>query len=145
MIRTVNNNDLDLIVKLEEDNLESGSLGYAFLAQELNENPFSTMLILEENQQVIGYISYRVVDQTAEILNLVIDKPYHRQGYGYQLLTYVMDQLKEKAVKTLILEVRASNMNAQYLYYKCGFKRILSRPNYYQNEDGYVFLWENKQ
>lgn len=143
MIRKVVISDLELIEQLEKDNL-GHSLGYQFLHQELTTNPFSQMLVYVKAEKLIGYISYRVTDDLAECLNIVIAKAYQRQGYGFKLLSYVTQDLEKKHVKSMILEVGTSNLAAQYLYYKLGFKRILVRPNYYGHEDAYVFLWERE-
>ena len=46
-----------------------------------------------------------------------------------------MDNLKEKGIQTLWLEVRESNP-ARFLYEKLGFNEVDIRKNYYPKPDG---------
>lgn len=143
MIRKALLSDLETIVSLEEVTFGQ-SLGYSFLKQELLENDFSRIYILEENELIIGYISYRVVDDKAELLNFLIRAEYRHQGHGKNLFDFVVNELKADNVKTLILEVRVSNVNAINFYEKYGFFEVITIKNYYQNEDGKVLLLEVK-
>ncbi|CCV63697.1 Ribosomal-protein-alanine N-acetyltransferase [Alteracholeplasma palmae J233] len=143
MIQPLTINDLDKIVILENNQLKS-SLGYDFLKQELEENPYAYHLVIKDKDEVIGYLSSRIFEDTSELLNIVVDKKYQNQKYGSKLLEHLINELKKRKIKTLILEVRPSNIGAQRLYHKYNFKHILSRKNYYKDEDAYVFLWENE-
>lgn len=143
MIRKALVSDLETIVSLEEVTFGQ-SLGYSFLKQELLENDFSRIYVLEENQMIIGYISYRVVDDKAELLNFLIKAEYQTQGHGKNLFDFVINELKAEDVKTLILEVRISNLRAINFYEKYGFIEVLTIKNYYQTEDGKVLLLEVK-
>ncbi len=143
MIRKAVVSDLETIVSLEEVTFGQ-SLGYSFLKQELLENDFSRIYVLEEDQMIIGYISYRVVDDKAELLNFLIRTDYQTQGHGKNLFDFVLNELKAEDVKTLILEVRVSNLRAINFYEKYGFIEVLTIKNYYQTEDGKVLLLEVK-
>ncbi len=143
MIRKALVSDLETIVSLEEVTFGQ-SLGYSFLKQELLENDFSRIYVLEEDQMIIGYISYRVVDDKAELLNFLIRTDYQTQGHGKNLFDFVINELKAEDVKTLILEVRISNLRAINFYEKYGFIEVLTIKNYYQTEDGKVLLLEVK-
>lgn len=143
MIRKALVSDLETIVSLEEVTFGQ-SLGYSFLKQELLENDFSRIYVLEDNELIIGYISYRVVDDKAELLNFLIRAEYRHQGHGKNLFDFVVNELKADNVKTLILEVRVSNINAINFYEKYGFLEVITIKNYYQNEDGIVLLLEVK-
>jgi len=52
----------------------------------------------------------------------------------------MLENLKEKARQTnsrsIVLEVRISNMAALNLYQKWGFKKVGARPNYYTSKKG---------
>ncbi len=98
--------------------------------------------MIEENNQIAGYISYRVVDDKSELLNFLIHEKYRQKGYGKKLFDFVINELKSEGVKTLILEVRVSNERAIKFYESYGFKEVLTITNYYQNEDGKVMLME---
>lgn len=80
-------------------------------------------------------IIHRVVDE-ASLYNIAIHPRYQNQGLAKMLLTYAEEQLRMKGIKTLWLEVRASNHAARTLYDQCGFNSITIRTKYYQTKDG---------
>lgn len=141
MIRAAQIDDLKIIEALEVQ-VFGHSLGYAFLKSELLNNEFSHMFVYEMDNHVMGYIGFRMIDGKAEILNFLIGPAYQRRGIGRILLESMLDYVVKHDGKTIVLEVRSSNMAAQKLYQDYGFKYILKRENYYQNEDAYVFMLE---
>lgn len=100
------------------------------------QNCETMVYVLEDN--VIGFISGLILEDSAELLNIGIDAKYQGQGYGRQLLTQWLNHLKERNIRTIFCEVRASNSFAIRLYTQCGFKQTRIRKDYYEhpNEDG---------
>ena len=137
MIRKANLDDINYIIKLEIK-LFTQSLGYNFLKNEIENNPFSNILVYTKNNIIIGYIGYRAVDKNAELLNFLIDTKYQQQGYGTKLFDYCINDLKNKGVKDLVLEVRKNNQQALNFYDKYNASIINIIPNYYIDEDAYV-------
>lgn len=87
-----------------------------------------------------GFIVVRNNINTWEIMQLVIDQAYQRQGFASQLLQFVIATAQEKQIQKLILEVRASNNPALTLYEKLGFTRTGLRKNYYQDGEDAVLM-----
>lgn len=141
MIRKTTIYDIPSIVKLEEK-IFHHTLGATFLLDELESNPFAHYVCYELNSSVIGYIGLRLIDDTIEIMNFLIDEDYRGEGYGKALMDYVFDLAKKEHVKTIVLEVRKSNQKAQSFYTHFGFKKSHIRKNYYENEDAYVYVKE---
>jgi [ribosomal protein S18]-alanine N-acetyltransferase len=141
MIRKATPNDIVFIVNLE-NNVFTQTLGENFLYDELMLNPFSHYFVIEEQNQLIGYIGFRAFDENSEMMNFAIDPKYQHQGYGSKLLSFGLEHLKSLDVKTLVLEVRKSNKNAQKLYEKFGFTQSHIRKNYYEKEDAIVYIKE---
>ncbi|AUD64193.1 ribosomal-protein-alanine N-acetyltransferase [Tenericutes bacterium MZ-XQ] len=141
MIRKAIPNDIFHMVRLEKSAFKT-TLGEKFLLQELKDNPFSFYYVYELNKTVIGYIGFRVYDDQAEMMNFVVNSDHQDEGYGTQLLTYCLNELEKKHVKTITLEVRKSNKKAQHVYEKMGFKLSHIRKKYYENEDGFVLVKE---
>lgn len=85
----------------------------------------------------IGFISRSTVLDETEITNIAVVPTYQHQGHAYWLLTACLAQL---TAGTVFLEVRASNLAAQRLYRRCGFKRIAIRHAYYHDpeEDAWI-------
>lgn len=105
-----------------------------------NKNYIFLKLLL--NEKIIGYISLSYCIDTMDIIAIVIHKKYSKMGFGSILLEYVLNFAKEKNIKSILLEVRKSNIIAQHLYQKFNFKHINTRINYYSDnfEDAYVYL-----
>lgn len=141
MIRRAKTSDINTIVNLEKQGLKQ-TLGYDFIFQEISSNPFAIYEVLEINQTVIGYIGYHVVDDKAEILNIVINQQYQGQGYGKKLLSEAIYHMITSHVLTITLEVRDSHVIARSLYESLGFIATYKRKNYYKNEDAWVYIKE---
>ena len=108
-------------------------------------NSFSRIwAVRERSGDLTGYICFwRVVDET-HILNLAVKNHYRRKGIASKILQFAISYWKKDGVKTVLLEVRRSNMAAQELYKKFGFSVILIRTRYYKNpvEDALVMAIE---
>ena len=97
--------------------------------------------VYEVDDEVRGYVIFSTVLDEVHLLNICIDPHYQNKGYGYALLSWLMNYvrgpyLKENTSKTLYLEVRASNYAAIHLYETMGFNELGVRPNYYPAKNG---------
>ncbi len=141
MIRRAKEQDVWAIFRIEKDVFPS-PLDLKFLIQELSDNPYAVYFVLEENQSIVAYLGFRVVDEQAEMMNFAVLKDYQSQGLGTRLLTQCLKELAQMGVKMLSLEVRRSNHKAQHLYEKEGFVKSHIRKEYYPNEDAFVYVKE---
>jgi ribosomal-protein-alanine N-acetyltransferase len=67
----------------------------------------------------------------AHLLNLAVDPAHQRQGYGWCMLDWIARTMHEYGARSLLLEVRPSNLEAQRLYLAYGFEQIGVRRGYY--------------
>jgi|JFJP01.1.fsa_nt_gi [ribosomal protein S18]-alanine N-acetyltransferase len=141
MIRKAAFSDIFSIVALENKVFDR-SLGENFLYEEFALNPFGYYFVYELNKTIVGYIGFRAIDKNAEMMNFAVDPDYQGQGYGDQILSFVLSFLQDKGVKTFVLEVRKSNERARKLYEKYGFTQSHLRKKYYENEDAIVYIKE---
>lgn len=113
------------------------------VASELD-NPLSLWLIAEVDGVVAGYVGSQTVLDSADMMNLAVSPSFRRQGIGERLVNCLTEELKEKGVKTLLLEVRVSNEPAKELYQKLGFEIVGKRPRYYEKprEDALILRKE---
>ena len=96
-------------------------------------------LVACENNEVIGYIGGQSLFEDGEIFLVAVDKDYRKKGYGKSLVLAFAEQLKQKGVERLLLEVRVSNLSAITCYKNCGFCKIAERKSYYSNgEDALI-------
>ncbi|MBE5251375.1 MAG: ribosomal protein S18-alanine N-acetyltransferase [Enterobacterales bacterium endosymbiont of Blomia tropicalis] len=93
-------------------------------------------LRLEVDGKLAAFAITQVVLDEASLFNIAVDPAYQRRGLGRQLLQYLIDQLIQREVMTLWLEVRASNLPAIALYEQLEFNQVSRRPNYYPTASG---------
>ncbi|MGD9152045.1 MAG: ribosomal protein S18-alanine N-acetyltransferase [Gammaproteobacteria bacterium] len=93
-------------------------------------------ITLQENHVVIGTAVISIVLDEAEILDIKINPEKRHQGYGAQLMQFLLKFAAEQKVKKIFLEVRVSNKIAIKLYQKFGFKQIAIRKDYYKTKTG---------
>ncbi|MDP3115222.1 MAG: ribosomal protein S18-alanine N-acetyltransferase [Candidatus Cloacimonadaceae bacterium] len=91
--------------------------------------------ILFDGDTVLGYIFCHSVIDECTIVNFAIDSTHRRQGYGSMLLDHALKATLPKEVKYIYLDVRASNLAAQSIYLKFGFRTIGIRRHYYSQPD----------
>jgi ribosomal-protein-alanine N-acetyltransferase len=97
-------------------------------------------IITYQNNVAIGYISYNCVLDEAELLKIVVLKNFRSRGFGKKIMLKSIEILKNKNIKTIILEVRKNNDIALKLYEKVGFIKIHERQKYYRDgEDAYIY------
>lgn len=92
-----------------------------------------------------GYlVAWFVVDE-GEIANVAVHPDWRRRGVGAALLDDVLAAARASGVRTLYLEVRASNAAAQALYASRGFHPVGRRRRYYVDpvEDALLLRWED--
>lgn len=81
--------------------------------------------------RMLGYfLAMHAVDET-HLLNITVDPHCHGQGYGRFMLDKLGALAREAGMKSLLLEVRPSNVRALEIYLRYGFVRIGVRRNYY--------------
>ena len=103
--------------------------------------------IAEENQSgentPIGFITYSVNIDTADLQDLFVSEEYRGKGVGKALVSAFMRAVHENGVKKLFLEVRESNEAAIGLYALAGFKFISIRKKYYADgENAFIYVKE---
>jgi ribosomal-protein-alanine N-acetyltransferase len=84
---------------------------------------------------------WRVADQ-AHINNLAVRPELRGRGLGSQMLEAIVAEARGLGAEGLTLEVRRSNIAAQRLYSRAGFREAGVRKNYYTQpvEDALVLV-----
>ena len=113
------------------------------IASEL-ENDLALWLVAVDGNTVAGYVGSQSVLGETDMMNIAVSPDYRRQGIGEKLVTELVEGLKVRGNHSLMLEVRASNIPAQKLYEKLGFRLVGRRPRYYHNpkEDALILRKE---
>ncbi len=96
-------------------------------------NPATHIIIQKNNGTLVGYAVYSVLFEEAELYNIAVAPAYRNEGFGASLLQAVIQDVFTRGAEILHLEVRRSNISAQNLYEKYGFRYDSEiRKNYYQ-------------
>lgn len=107
--------------------------------------PYVAFQAYNDNQAVGYYVGLMVLDE-ATLMDIGVSPTCRNQGLGNTLLTHFMQQCDQRAMNTIFLEVRASNLPALALYRKQGFFEIERRKDYYPGttgrEDAIMMKWE---
>lgn len=85
---------------------------------------------------LVGYFVLMVGAGEGHLLNLSIAGAYQRSGHGSTLLREAAGLGTRLGAKSLFLEVRPSNLAAQALYRRFGFRKIAVRRDYYPAHTG---------
>ena len=85
---------------------------------------------------VQGIVWFSVVQDEAEIIDIRVSEAYRRRGVGESLLTQCIEKFRSFEIRTVFLEVSASNTAALALYEKLGFVTMGRRENYYKTAAG---------
>jgi len=71
----------------------------------------------------------------AHISTIAVQPNWRRLGIGELLLVAMLDRATELEADMATLEVRVSNVTAQNLYRKYGFRQVGLRRRYYRDSD----------
>jgi len=90
----------------------------------------------EADGGIRGYAVMMTLLDEAELLNIGVAAGQQRKGLGRAMLREILEVAREKNIRRVFLEVRASNAAALALYRSAGFADIGLRRNYYRNALG---------
>jgi ribosomal-protein-alanine N-acetyltransferase len=93
---------------------------------------------------IVGYICVWVVGEELHINNVAVAPRFRRRGIAGALLEAALERGQARGARCAYLEVRASNVGAQALYRRYGFKPAGVRRRYYDHptEDAVVMKRE---
>ncbi|MBE6132521.1 MAG: ribosomal-protein-alanine N-acetyltransferase [Erysipelotrichaceae bacterium] len=132
--------DIDSLFELEKKTFIS-PWTYSQFEYEIKDNSFSKLLLIVNEDELIGYIDYWIIFDQATINKICIKDEYRRRGLAQKLLDICFKEVKENECMVITLEVRTSNEKAIKLYQKNGFDIVLTKPQYYSDgEDAYYMV-----
>lgn len=87
--------------------------------------------VLELGGHIFGYGVMTIGLDEAHLLTLSVTAGWQQEGWGEKLLQHFICLAKEHHARSVLLEVRKSNLGAARLYERIGFTRIATRSGYY--------------
>jgi len=141
VIRPIKKQDFRQITQIE---FESFSDPYPiYLFQYLAENAPDLFLVAIEMEVPLGYIVAEIDEHAGfnigHILSLAVQEKQRRKGIGHKLISALLEILKARRCREVVLEVRVSNYSAKIFYQKHKFQIIKRSRKYYEDgEDALV-------
>jgi ribosomal-protein-alanine N-acetyltransferase len=111
--------------------------------EEVTNNKFARYIIAKVNGKTVGYAGLWKIFDEGHITNVAVHPEYRRNGVGFMLVKSLIDLAMEEDITRMTLEVRKSNIPAQNLYIKFGFKIEGLRKEYYaDNKEDAIIMWK---
>lgn len=140
-IREMRMEDIDSVLNVEQNSFPTPWSREVFI-NELTQNRYANYFLILKNNKVIGYCGMWIIVDEAHVTNIAILPAYRGTGLGETLMLKVIEVARAIGAMSMTLEVRISNVVAQNMYRKFGFKIGGIRKRYYSDnkEDAYV-MW----
>lgn len=105
------------------------------------------VLVAEDSRGICGFICANTLSMEWEIENLVVSQSFLRRGIASALLRELIQIGRSEAASAILLEVRASNLQARKLYEKQAFRQVGLRRMYYRDplEDAILYALQFDQ
>ena len=132
--------DIEIITSLENNRFTTDAWNKKQWENEFKQNEFSYILLLKDNEEIIGYIDFWILFEQATINKICIKKDKEGNGCGSYLLNEALKIVDSENCLSTSLEVRVSNTKAIKLYEKFLFKKILTIQKYYSDGEDCYFM-----
>jgi len=138
-VRNIKTTDLPQICALEQTSFKQPySSSYICTLAALNPETF---LVAESGRKIAGYAIATIEGESGHIISIAVHSEYRNRKIGTELMLKLIEKLKLLGASTIRLEVQRSNIAAQEMYKKLGFKSTHTLKNYYADgEDGIVMI-----
>lgn len=132
VIRPMTYSDLDDVVRLEKMCFGLGAWSRGAFASELKRGQKSYFVVARINGVLVGFAGWRQEGDEAHVANIAVHPKMRGRKIGELLLRTILEEAVRRGLNTSLLEVRKSNIIAQNLYRKYGYKVVTIRRAYYQ-------------
>ena len=107
-------------------------------------NDVARYLVAKIDGKIVGYVGIWFVVDEGHITNVAVHSNYRGRKIGDELVKALVELCRENNIVSMTLEVRVSNVVAQNLYKKYGFKLAGIRKEYYSdNKEDAMIMWND--
>jgi len=135
MIREAINEDYNILSLFYRDFDENG-------VELFQHDPFSHVFVYERDNKIIGFISFSIIYDRAEINYIYVTENKRKEGVASALMDFCINEVIKYGCINLTLEVSSENIAGIKLYEKYGFSQAAIRPHYYNGIDGFLMIRE---
>lgn len=128
--------DIDKLLEIED------SVPHPWIAEDLCNflhQRNSIGMVIEREDQIVGYMAYDLCSRHLELLRLVVHPAFRRQGLGRHLLAKLANKLSSHRRTSIILNVSEWDTPTHLWLKACGFQAIRIVPG--RDEDLYRFVY----
>lgn len=127
----------EIIKKVSPKDIMGFAVKY-FSDFKVSNDPYEKIYAYYIDDVIIGFISFSVIYERAEINYFAVEEKYRGKGYSQKLFDYMIFSIKK--CENISLEVRCDNERAIGFYLKNDFKKVSVRKNYYDEKDAYLMI-----
>ncbi|NLN75433.1 MAG: ribosomal protein S18-alanine N-acetyltransferase [Armatimonadetes bacterium] len=139
-IRQMQPEDLTSVMTIERECFTMPWRESSYLAELSNRSAHYLVACIDS--VIVGFCGEWVIMDEAHITTLGVASQYRGQRIGEQLLIALLEQAMRHNARRATLEVRKSNLVAQQLYIKYGFRTAAVRRGYYtDNGEDALVMW----
>lgn len=140
IIEEMTSKDIDGVFEVEKSCFEHYWSKESFKKELTNDS--ARYLISKIDDKIVGYVGIWLIIDEGHITNVAVHKDYRGQKIGDKLVQALVELCKKNNISSMTLEVRVSNIVAQNLYKKYGFKMAGIRKEYYSdNKEDAIIMW----
>jgi len=140
-VRPMEEQDISAVAEMEKSCFDDA--WNENMIKDMFANNFDKVFIAEDEGKAAGYINLRVLADEGELMRICVVPEFRRRGLANLMMERAVSaQAKADKLNRIFLEVRDSNISAQELYKKFGFKEISRRAKYYSNPDEDAIVME---
>jgi ribosomal-protein-alanine N-acetyltransferase len=140
VIRPMTIDDVDGVFEVEKNCFEHYWSKGEF--EKEMKNDVARYLVADIDGKIVGYVGIWFVAGEGHITNVAVHSDYRGQKIGDILIKHLVKICKDNNIFAMTLEVRVSNIVAQNLYKKYGFKLAGIRKEYYSdNKEDAMIMW----
>lgn len=142
VIERMTSEDIDGVYCVEKNCFEHHWSKDAFV-KELK-NDVARYLVAKIDGKIVGYVGIWFIVDEGHITNVAVHSDYRGRKIGDELVKALVELCRENNIVSMTLEVRVSNVVAQSLYKKYGFKLAGIRKEYYSdNKEDAMIMWND--
>lgn len=137
-IRKATTDDIPALLFIENTCFKTDKISPAQMRYLLSRGKAVTFVSLLDGV-ITGYamLLLPMLPRPARLYSIAVQQQYRGRKIASRLMQHVIRYAKHNQYSTMRLEVRASQCDAQHLYYQSGFNVLTELPGYYADgEDG---------
>jgi [ribosomal protein S18]-alanine N-acetyltransferase len=141
LVSRMRESDVREVAELSARCFPTGGWGAAELEAELA-RAYAEVWVARESEEgeIAGYAIAWFIGEVGDVLTIGVSGRMRRRGIGRALVERLKESARERAVRSLTLEVRESNDPACALYEEAGFAVLAVRKRYYSDGEDALFM-----